>query len=177
MAMQFLKLVHSTARWVPATLTIFMILALLPVISNAQDRPYAYGPLTAGELFADYSRFQERAEKVAPDQADVEKLAGLKDSVHVKIFLATWCPDSRKHVPTMLRLMDAKEFPLFTREIVGVDYDKKDPEGRSGEHNITHVPTFIVYHEGEEIGRIIEHPEHSIARDFLGILEEANLLK
>jgi len=54
---------------------------------------------------------------------------------------------------------------------IGVDRQKKDPEGLAAQYDFQRIPTFIVLQDGKEIGRIVERPEVSLEQDLAKILE------
>lgn len=93
-----------------------------------------------------------------------------KDDVSIKIILGTWCPDSRREVPRFLRILDIWQFPSTKVTFIGVDNAKLSPVGEYVSLNIERVPTFIIYKNNIEAGRIIENPKTSLEQDMLNIL-------
>ena len=85
------------------------------------------------------------------------------DSVYV--FLATWCSDSKREIPAFCKIMASKFFSQTAVRYLALDSYKKtdiiDPE----KYAIEYVPTFIFYHNGAEVFRIIEAPELSLEED------------
>ena len=51
-----------------------------------------------------------------------------------------------------------------------MDRQKKEPSAPVTNNNILYVPTFIVYREGREVGRIVEESPHGIEKDLLALL-------
>ena len=93
-----------------------------------------------------------------------------KDDLTIKIVLGTWCPDSRREVPRFMRIMDLWGFPAEKITFIGVDNAKLSPVGEYEMLNIERVPTFIVYKNNIELGRIIETPVTSLEQDMVNIL-------
>ncbi|MCU0407927.1 MAG: thioredoxin family protein [Bacteroidales bacterium] len=93
-----------------------------------------------------------------------------KENLSVKIVLGTWCPDSRREVPHFMRVMDLWNFPPDKIVFIGVDNFKNGPVGEFPSLNIERVPTFIVYENNIEKGRIIENPMTSLEQDMVNIL-------
>jgi len=93
-----------------------------------------------------------------------------KDGITIKIVLGTWCPDSRREVPRFMRILDGWEFPQQMVTFIGVDNDKQSPVGEYVGLAIERVPTFIIYRNNIESGRIIENPLTSLEQDMVNIL-------
>jgi thiol-disulfide isomerase/thioredoxin len=93
-----------------------------------------------------------------------------KDNLTIKIIMGTWCPDSRREVPRLMRITDLWNFPVSKITIIGVDHDKKSSVAEYNSLNIEKVPTFILYKNNIEAGRIIENPVTSLEQDMVNIL-------
>src|SRR5450759_447487 len=93
-----------------------------------------------------------------------------KDDVSIKIVMGTWCPDSRREVPRFMRVLDAWQFPVTKLTFIGVDDTKQSPVGEYIKLDIQRVPTFIIYKNNIEAGRIIENPTTSLEQDMVNIL-------
>jgi thiol-disulfide isomerase/thioredoxin len=101
----------------------------------------------------------------------VKKLSAIsKDGITIKIILGTWCPDSRREVPHFMRIIDIWEFPAQQVTLIGVDNEKQSPVGEYAGLGIERVPTFIIYRNNIEAGRIIENPLTSLEQDMVNIL-------
>ncbi len=114
--------------------------------------------------------FEENYNEYQPDTVALGALKQLdKSGVHIDIYMGTWCPDSREHVPHFVRVARAagiseKQFRIFA---LPRHYGESPlVKGK----NIIRVPTFIVYKKDKEAARIIEYPMESIERDLLRIL-------
>jgi thiol-disulfide isomerase/thioredoxin len=92
------------------------------------------------------------------------------DNVTIRIVLGTWCPDSRREVPKFIRILDIWNFPISKVKLIGVDKSKLSSVSDYGSLNIERVPTFIIYKNNIEAGRIIENPVTSLEQDMLNIL-------
>lgn len=97
-----------------------------------------------------------------------------KDAVTIKIVMGTWCPDSRREVPRFMRVLNAWQFPVEKVTFIGVDDAKLSPVGEYVNLDIKRVPTFIVYKNNIESGRIIENPATSLEQDMVNILTGMN---
>ena len=95
-----------------------------------------------------------------------------KDGITIKIVLGTWCPDSRREVPRFMRILDLWQFPMANVTFIGVDNAKLSPVGEYEKLDIQRVPTFIIYKNNIEAGRIIENPTTSLEQDMVNILKK-----
>ncbi len=89
-------------------------------------------------------------ENYAPNQALLAKIRARLPEARVVTISATWCPDCQRNVP---RFRLAEQLPEWTFEI----YPRED-EARARDLGIRAIPTFIVYRDGQELGRIVENP-------------------
>jgi thiol-disulfide isomerase/thioredoxin len=97
-----------------------------------------------------------------------------KEDLSIKIVMGTWCPDSRREVPRFMRVLDVWQFPLTKLTFIGVDDAKQSPVGEYVKLEIHRVPTFIIYKNNIEAGRIIENPVTSLEQDLVNILTGVN---
>ncbi|PRX56024.1 thiol-disulfide isomerase/thioredoxin [Flagellimonas meridianipacifica] len=92
----------------------------------------------------------------------------------VKLFLGTWCGDSKREVPRVLKILKKCEFPKSQLEIVALDrrkeHYKKSPTGEEKGWSIVKVPTIIFLKDGKEVNRIVESPIESLEEDMAQIL-------
>lgn len=103
----------------------------------------------------------------------------LKDSLNqytIKVFLGTWCGDSKKEVPRFYHILDKAKYPASQLEVVAVDNKpeayKQAPNHEEKGLNIHRVPTFIFYKNDQEVNRIVEHPVETLERDMLTIVTD-----
>jgi len=94
-----------------------------------------------------------------------------------KIFMGTWCGDSQREVPRMLKILDDCHVPSNHIHIIMLDYRdsvyKQSPGHEEKGEDIHHVPDLIVMDESGENGRIIESPVVSLEKDLLVISRSA----
>jgi tetratricopeptide (TPR) repeat protein len=110
------------------------------------------------------------------DLATVQVLQPLLKGKKMEIFLGSWCGDSRREVPRMLKILEQAGMDTNRISLVFVDNTpknyKQSPQHEERGKNIHHVPTFITYEGKKEIGRIIESPVVSLEKDMLAILSQ-----
>lgn len=114
-------------------------------------------------------------ENYQPNAAIVDQLKKLKSEKTVfKIVFGSWCGDSKREVPRMLKALRTAGFSDKNIQLIGVSSNsevyKQAPNREEKELNVYRVPTFIVYQNNKEIGRINEYPVESLERDLEKIL-------
>jgi thiol-disulfide isomerase/thioredoxin len=120
--------------------------------------------------------FDDSYNKYTVDVTSTQQLKPLLQNKRMEIFLGTWCGDSRREVPRMLKIlqtagMDTTQFSLIFVDNGSNTY-KQSPQHEEKGKNIHHVPSFIIYDGKKEIGRIIETPVVSLEKDLLAILQQ-----
>ncbi|OLS28756.1 MAG: NADH dehydrogenase [Candidatus Heimdallarchaeota archaeon LC_2] len=105
-----------------------------------------------------YNRYEPKLEVIA-NVIDRMKEAKLT------IISAHWCPDCRRNVPKIAKILDHLPWDVEVRD--------RDEEGVVDQFNIKKIPTFIVSDkDGNELNRIIENPKYSsLEEDLLAICE------
>lgn len=112
-------------------------------------------------------------------QIDEPSLAELKkeklNSYSLVVFVGSWCSDSHREFPRLIKILDALKYNTDKMQIIAVNRKKESPAGEEGLYNISRVPTIIVKKYGKEIGRITEMPETGfLEKDLLNILKKDN---
>lgn len=109
-------------------------------------------------------------ESYHPMSNNIEILKMKIAEVNFLVYLGTWCGDSKRQVPNFIKILKDSDYPLNTLQFRMVDKSKKDKAGLAVTDSIRLVPTFIVYREGKEIGRIVETPKTTIEQDLVEII-------
>ena len=107
-----------------------------------------------------------------PEVLISDKIKLKLNKITITIVMGSWCGDSKEQVPRFLKLLDKVEYDSSKITIYCVNRDKKTEKGETDNLAITLVPTFIIYRDGVEIGRIIETPKVSLEADLLEILNK-----
>ena len=104
------------------------------------------------------SWYQEEYDTYEVEKSKLRSLKGLRN-YRIVVFVGTWCPDSRRELPRLYKILDDIKFSQNRLTVIGVNRQKKSFYGEEMNKNITHVPTIIVYNnKNEEVGRIVESP-------------------
>ena len=118
--------------------------------------------------------FAPAYEQYRVDSATCRFVAPLLRDKQITIFLGTWCGDSRREVPRILKILDCCGFPPQQLTLVMVsnqpDQYKQSPGHEEAGLDIRRVPTLIIRQTRTELGRIVELPVVSLEKDLLSIL-------
>ncbi|MEO0572984.1 MAG: thioredoxin family protein [Bacteroidota bacterium] len=92
----------------------------------------------------------------------------------ILLFLGTWCGDSKREVPRILKILEEANFPREQLRIIALDprkaHYKKGLHGEEKGWDIKRVPTLILLKDGKEVNRIVERPVDTLEEDLLAIL-------
>jgi thiol-disulfide isomerase/thioredoxin len=148
-----------------------------PPINYADQTTWLLGYFKPGQLTNyPYSTWYLKGfDDYQPKTDAINKLLEInKEDITIKVVMGTWCPDSRREVPRFMRVLDAWQFPVAKVTFIGVDDAKLSPVGEYVKLDIKRVPTFIIYKNNIEAGRIIENPATSLEQDMVNILTGMN---
>ncbi len=129
--------------------------------------PFLLGPVDWDEL-AQLSGWQEEYDAGEPDPAALERLGSATGSYRIVSVLGSWCHDSRREIPRLVKVLDQLSTPVFSHEMIGVDRTRRidDPEVASFagiERTVDLVATIAVFDDaGVELGRVVETAEKPI---------------
>lgn len=125
-----------------------------------------------GDEFGEYFEMDYNAYE--PSAKSMKKLSEKLDKVDITIVFGSWCSDSQTQLPLFYKILDEAGYDESRLKIIGVDREKKAVSFDISDLSIELVPTFIVYQNGDELGRIIETPEKTLEKDLAKIVETAD---
>ena len=129
------------------------------------------GPIDRQTLFDRLPDWRQRAERYEPEPTALAELARVEQPVTLEVTFGTWCSDSRREVPALLRTLEAADNARLALDLVAVTRHFAEPVGWAQQRGITNVPTVRVLVGGREIGRFVESPVgSSIEEDLAAIL-------
>jgi len=105
-----------------------------------------------------------------PDETIIKKLSKQKNGVNIAIVMGSWCHDSKEQVPRFIKILDGMKFKDSRLNIICVDRNKQGGDVDVSAMDIQRVPTFILFKNDREIGRIVETPNSTLEKDLLLIL-------
>ena len=117
------------------------------------------------------SAYQKEYDQFRSNKELMNQMYSLLKGITVTIIMGTWCSDSREQVPRFFRLFYDLEHSFPDPTLICVDREKKAGDVSLDGFNIIKVPTFIVFYQGKELGRIVETPKTTMDQDFLEILK------
>lgn len=138
-----------------------------------EGKPFIMGKINRQNLLTyEHSNwFYEEYNKYKVPNEWIKKNKNLLNKMNLKLFLGTWCEDSEREVPGMLKLIDYSGFDISKIEMYAVSGEKHTSENYEKDLNITNVPTLIFYINGKEINRFVEFPNISLAKDLETIIQ------
>ena len=124
--------------------------------------------------------FNTNYENYTPDSKVIKDLKLKLKDYDIKLFMGTWCGDSKREVPKFFKVLDAVNYPMKQLMAVAVsrekDMYKESPQHEEEGLNIVRVPTFIIYKDGKEVNRIIELPIETLEKDILKIITQTDYI-
>ncbi len=118
--------------------------------------------------------YRKNYDNYSTDTANIEAIKPLIQNVVIEIFLGSWCGDSKREVPKMLKALEQAGIDSTHIKLLFVDNStatyKQSPQHEERGKNIHRVPTLIVYKGKKELNRLVESPVVSIEKDLLNIL-------
>ncbi|UKB86138.1 thioredoxin family protein [Chryseobacterium sp. MEBOG06] len=122
--------------------------------------------------YADW--YVKEHDEYALDEKAIKELKREKlGSYDVIVFMGSWCEDSHRDIPRLMKILEAVSYPDSKLTIIAVNRKKESPTGDESLYNIQKVPTIILKRYGKEVGRIVEMPTTGyIERDLAEILKK-----
>jgi len=132
------------------------------------------GKFTRSLLESDssFSWYQRNYNAFTPDSASIAYLSTTAHNVHFIVVGGTWCSDTKNELPKFFKTVSLSHIPEANIELYGVDRSKKSKDGLTEKYGITKVPTFILFSDGKEIGRIVESTKNGMEFDLAGFLKK-----
>ncbi len=118
--------------------------------------------------------FDSTYRNYSAESAVTSRLSSTWTNERVDVFMGTWCGDSRREVPRLLKVLDEAGIAPQNIRIIctksGNPGHKTSPGREEQGLYIFRVPTVIVYRQNKELGRIVESPVQSLEKDLLTIV-------
>ena len=155
-----------TKNFLILSISIFTTFSFISADRADKSKNNLLGDIQIQNLFTEYPLFKFRYDNY--EVTDQINLSDLED-ISVVIMFGTWCHDSKREVPRMLRILDSAGVGTEQLSLIGVDINKTEPKGREKLYNLRNTPTLILLKNGKEVGRIIERPNVSLEADLIGL--------
>ena len=141
--------------------------ATLPNTARASD---AYGSIHSELLLTRYPAFASEYASYQPSAAELAQMQSL-EGLQVVVLFGSWCHDSEREIPRLLKLLQQSEVELSSLQLEAVNQQKQHPQQLHSQYNLRYTSTIIVLDQhGQELGRIIEKPTQSLAEDLAKIV-------
>jgi len=159
-------------------ITLFATLIFITSIAFSQHpETDLLGIYSSGEFEKDpYAAwFKPAYEKYIPHPEITNQLKKSIDKFSFKIVFGTWCGDSKRELPRMIKILRMAGVSENQLQLIGVSDSmavyKQAPNREEKGLHVYRVPTFIVYQKGKEVGRINEYAVETLERDLLKIVK------
>ncbi|OZV67120.1 thioredoxin family protein [Winogradskyella aurantia] len=146
-------------------------------LRDTEQQPHLLGEINKSDLEnGSYGIwFLKNYKAYKPDSKIIETLKSDLKGYTLKLFMGTWCGDSKREVPILYKVLDQAEFPQDQLIAIALsnaaNMYKQSPQHEEAGLNIHRVPTLIIYQNGKEINRIVEEPVESFEKDLLNIIQ------
>jgi len=147
--------------------------------SHFFDNPMLVGTVRVADLrrepfsrwFDDgYQGYEARPAALAQIAAAVQA----DSTLAIEVFFGTWCGDSRRELPRLMRILDDAGLPASRVALYALSDNpgvfKMTPGGREHELFVHRTPTIALLRDGVELGRIVEKPATTVEEDLAAIL-------
>lgn len=156
-----------------------LFLAVLVIVSvscsavekkRAKSEPYT-GAISASQLISEYPHFRLAYDQYQPSPAEIAAAKSLSGKSLVVLF-GTWCHDSEREVPRLLKLLDLSGVELQSLSLHGVSYNKREPNNLHEIYELKYSPTIVLMQGDNELGRVVEKPKLSLGEDLASFVSE-----
>jgi hypothetical protein len=128
------------------------------------------GSLDLEKILAAVPGWARAVRSYEPDQTAVEAIARLGKSVRIRAFVGTWDADEAGPVAAFIKTMEMARNSAIIVDWIGVSQDLKQPAEPLRAYGVEKVPTFIIWADGEEKGRISGSPRDTMETDLAAYL-------
>jgi hypothetical protein len=156
-----------------------LFLVLLVVVSvgcgsteqpMAKSEPFT-GVISTAQLIAEYPQFRSNYQQYQPSADELAAANSLSGKSLVVLF-GTWCHDSEREVPRLLKVLDLSGVKLANLSLHGVNFNKQEPTNLHHQFDLKYTPTIILLQDKDELGRIVEKPLESLGEDLASFVTE-----
>jgi len=153
-------------KWLYAAVLTFAISGCATTSEKHHD--LMVGKVTTSELFISNTSFSHAFDRLEASAEEIQIIEAWPDNLTVDVYFGTWCHDSQREVPKLLKLLSYN--PKIRINLIALDYQKSDPLGDASSRGVKYTPTIIVMQDNIELGRIVERPKNSLILDFQALL-------
>ena len=148
-----------------ASIAILLLLMAVPAPAGAAGGDVLLGRLRPEALPGLGPEWAAGRDAYEPAPEDLRVLAAFPVPATLDVYLGTWCPDSLREVPRLLKILDLARPEALRVRFYGIDRTKERPARLVRRVALERVPTFVLTVGGREVGRIVEMPETTLEHD------------
>ena len=157
-------------------LLIFMM-GFLSFNAMAQDKDRHVGKVQLEQLEKSEDWFLKNYKSYKPEKSKLKRFqkALPEDGFRFEVFFGTWCPDSQREVPRMVKIFEKTGIDKDQYDLIAVNRFKDLPEAysdRADEIKLDRIPTLIYYKNGKAVNRFVEYAQIDLLSDMVKIVEE-----
>jgi thiol-disulfide isomerase/thioredoxin len=115
--------------------------------------------------------FNQEYDNYSVDSQWIKNLQDHLEGLEIKVFMGTWCEDSRREIPHFFNLLQALDFDQKQLDMYAMSEEKTTPENSEKGLEVYNVPTIIFFRNGYEINRFVEFPVISLESDLEKIIK------
>lgn len=121
---------------------------------------------------AESAWFYSGVNKYQPNENMLNYVKDNRGKFNVVAVVGTWDDDSRRLLPALYKVIILAGSP--DEQITTFGADEKMQTGAPTDYKVKKLPTFIIYREGKELGRITSETEDAVESALAKILLKAN---
>lgn len=143
-----------------------------------------FGEVTREDIAEHIPGWDEEYFTYEPDRRLKDELAENLQDVHIKCVIGTWCPDCRREIPRLWRILEEVDYPAssvkmyavassrFTRDMPIPAEALNWSDTIKKFYKVDAVATIMFTRGGVELGRIVESPDVTLEEDMLKIVRK-----
>ncbi|BFM13404.1 hypothetical protein R50072_35570 [Simiduia litorea] len=148
-----------------------MTLSVVHAAESLSDQEDLVGPVSASNLLM-LDAFSASYEAAIISEQEITSLASIDAAVTLRVLFGTWCHDSVREVPKLIKLIELAENPNLSLQLTAISRDKLEPSADVARYGLKFTPTLVVLKDKKDIGRIIEQPETNWAGDIIALIQQ-----
>lgn len=147
------------------------LLILFAAVSTVAADDVLLGRVRPDAILSISEEWRATRDAYEPSETDVRRISSLQVRATLDVYFGSWCSDSRREVPHLLKILDQSAPRRLKVRFYGLDRTKHEPARLARRGAIERVPTFILMTGGQEVGRIVETPQTSLEHDLAVLIE------
>ncbi len=151
-------------------LILIAVIAIHNCVAQSSVEKNLTGKTDIKEVDSNFPWFSEGYYLYQPDTTIIKKLSDKGIKLSFIVFGGTWCGDTKRELPRFYKITDQANIKKEKITLYFLNHDKKSPEKLEKKYKIHSIPTFIIFDNGKEVGRIVESPQNTLEKDLLEVI-------